>query len=113
MTKQYNEEQTSELTLYIENTGDIYRKHVIPIVNLLAKRIVKGNYDKTLAAVAFLPLVNLGAQMYCKEFCSSAVRYYDIFSLADRKETTERLLEGYIDFINETADKMRNSKEDK
>ena len=107
MTTKYNEEETRELTLYIENTGDIYRALVTPLINSLAKRIIKGNYDKTLATKSFYNIATFGAKEYCRQFGGV---YYEVFSVADRKETAERLLEGYNDLINETVENLKNNK---
>ena len=58
-----------ELSLYIPNNEPLY-KQAQSIIENLAKKIVKGTYDETLALKAWQNLADRGAAQYDKEFGS-------------------------------------------
>lgn len=92
-------EESRELTLYIENTGRLYRSSIRPIILNLAKKYEKGIFDTEKAIKAFYNVATEGAKTYAKEF-AIASEWNAIFSVADRKATACALLEGYFENIN-------------
>jgi hypothetical protein len=59
-----------ELSLYIDNDRDLYRKKQA-IEKSLETKVKRGKYDPKLAPKAWMFLVEEGAKKYCKEFrCS-------------------------------------------
>ena len=100
LTLNYQEtEESRELTLYIENTGRLYRSSIRPIILNLAKKYAKGTFETEKAIKTFYNLATEGAKMYAKEY-ATATEWNQIFSVADRKATACALLEGYFENIN-------------
>ena len=92
-------EESRELTLYIENTGRLYRSTIKPVILNLAKKYAKGNFDVEKATKAFYNVATEGAKAYAKEFATDT-EWNKIFSVTDRKATACALLEGYFENIN-------------
>jgi len=90
-----NEDTVRELVLYIENDGDLYRQTTTPIMKNLAKKMLKGTYNHTLAVKGWTYLANAGAQKYIKEFGGSGNGSYGSFSPADRKAAAEEFAEAF------------------
>ena len=69
---QYIEEsfkdEVSELKLYIENDGDLYKQKIIPIVKNIQRKMKSGKYDHKKAPKLWMYLVDEGAKKYAKEF---------------------------------------------
>lgn len=84
----FNEDQVTELQLYIENDGQLYRSRTTPIQKNLSKKYKAGKYDSKLAIKIWLPLAKEGAKGYDKEFGS---RGSSIFSKGDIQEVAIRL----------------------
>ena len=58
----------TELKLYIENDGDLYKQRLIPIVKNIQKKMKSGKYDHKQAPKLWMYLVTDGAKKYAKEF---------------------------------------------
>ena len=95
--------ESRELALYTINTGEIYRSQTSSIINALAKRVKKGNFDRTLAVVAFENVARVGAQRYAKEFSGPDFPWHQMFSVEDRKLAAEEMLEHYTEEILEKS----------
>jgi len=89
----YNEEQVSELKMYIENDGDIYSSQSVPTYKNLQTKLQKGTYQKEKADISFKRIADTGATKYGKEFGNDNGK--QIFSVNDRKEVAKRLREDF------------------
>lgn len=58
----------SELKLFTENDGDIYRSQTTSILKNLATKMASGKYDHDKAAALFMYLAESGAKKYAREF---------------------------------------------
>ena len=58
----------TELHLYAENNGELYRQRRIPIEKNLLQKVKKGTYDSALAAKLWLYYVDDAAKRYAKDF---------------------------------------------
>lgn len=92
-----NEEAARELALYIENNYELYAQYIVPYVQSLHKKRIKGTYDPDKAIPGWQVIATRGAQMYENEFLN--VRYYRVFNKATRKETAKYLQEFFLDDI--------------
>lgn len=63
-----DEAAMTELELYIDNDGDLYRQRTQPIEKNLYLKITKGTYSKQLAPKLWGHLVEAGAKKYAREF---------------------------------------------
>lgn len=91
--------ESRELAVYIENTGELYRKSIAPTIKNLAKKYEKGIFDTEKALTVFYKIATEGAKMYAKEY-ANANKWNRIFSVTDRKATACELLEYYWENIN-------------
>jgi hypothetical protein len=80
------DDNDTELELYINNDGDLYRQHTRPLQQLLAKAKAKGTYDRLRALRAFDAVVDAGVKKYKREFPGSS------FSTSDRKGAASSML---------------------
>jgi hypothetical protein len=76
----------TELKLFTENDGDLYRQMTTSILKNLATKKAQGKYNRELAVKAFMYLAEAGAKKYAKEHASSPAEWNKIFSVADRKQ---------------------------
>lgn len=58
----------TELKLFTDNDGDIYRQQTTSILKNLATKKGQGKYDRDLAVKLFMYLAENGAKKYAKEF---------------------------------------------
>lgn len=93
-----------ELALYIDNDGQIYRNHTIPVVKNLARKKARGIYDKDLAIKAFEYVAKAGADKYKKAFG-------DTFNPATRHEAAKQLLDRYMEMIDDYVEHPEDLKE--
>lgn len=91
--------ESTELSLYIENTGNLYRTRTTGIILNLAKKYEKGTFDTEKALKAFYNLACEGAKLYAREF-ANPTEWNKIFSVSDRKICAMELLEYYFENIN-------------
>lgn len=94
-----NQEAARELALYVENTEHLYRYCIVPYIQSLYKKCVKGTYDPEKALPGWERIAAEGAKMYEKEFLS--VRYYHVFNRATREEAARYLQEFFKDMVCE------------
>jgi len=77
----------TELSLYVENTAELYPRYKAIGRNLLG-HYRRGEFSLSRAADAFDHLMNEGAQRYHREF-SSGGRWYDMFDRPTRRVVSE------------------------
>jgi hypothetical protein len=93
--------ETRELSLYIENNGDLYRRQTIPIIKNLQRKIAKGVYNPAKALILWKHLADSGARLYAKEFGGPGDKWSQMFSVADRKEVAKELADRYEEHVKE------------
>lgn len=87
-------EESRELTLYAENTGELYRKYVVPAIKMLHKKYVKGTFDTEKSIPVWYNIATEASKMYNREFGYS-------FSVTDRYTAAYDLAKGYLELIEE------------
>lgn len=87
-------EQT-ELKLFIDNDGDLYRQQTAPIQKNLTKKFVKKTYNHKLAVKLWKYLADAGAKKYAKDF-SIASDWNTMFSVADRNAVAQELADDWL-----------------
>lgn len=90
----------TELKLYIDNDGDLYRRQTTSILKNLATKRARGEYKHDLAVKAFGYLTEAGAKKYAKEFGSPGQAWHQMFDAGTRKRAAEALAK---DFETEAA----------
>jgi hypothetical protein len=80
--------EATELRLYIDNDGDLYRSTATPIRKNLVLKQARDQYKHDLAVKAFGYLVEAGAKKYAKEFGGT---WYQMFDVPTRKAVAEAL----------------------
>ena len=86
--------ETSELKLFIDNDGQLYRSQTTSIINNLKKRLAKGTYDRTLAEKLWGYLAEAGAKKYVKDMGGGT--WHQMFSVADRKAVAKELNDDFL-----------------
>lgn len=97
LAKAVDTDMVRDLTLIIENDGDVYRKFTTPVIANLKRKRAKGNFDDKLAIQAFVHVVeNALRQPYFYRYYS-----YDIKSVpvSVRYAVAKELLDGAMDEI--------------
>jgi hypothetical protein len=79
----------TELELYVDNDGDLYRQQYQPILKNLATKKARGIYQHHLAVKLFMYLMESGAKKYAKEF-SVGTDWSTMFNVPTRLEVAER-----------------------
>jgi len=97
-----------ELYLYIVNTEPQYRQ-AQTIMDNLAKKVVKGTYDETLALKAWQNLADRAASQYDREYGSDGGSMKWI-SKADRTEVAKQLQEHFQEELDEKVEKLGGKK---
>ena len=90
-------EESRELVLYAENTGDLYRRYIVPAIKILHKKYIKGTFDAEKSIPVWYSIVTEASKMYNREFGYS-------FSVTDRYTAACDLAEGYLELIEEGID---------
>jgi len=86
--------EATELKLYIDNDGQLYRSQTTSIINNLKKRLSKGTYDRTLAEKLWGYLAEAGAKKYVKDMGGGT--WHQVFSVADRKAVAKELNDDFL-----------------
>jgi len=87
-------EQT-ELRLFIDNDGTLYRQTTVPIQKNLTKKFVKGTYNHTKAVKLWKYLADAGAKKYSKDH-SDGKDWNTMFTVADRKAVAKELADAWL-----------------
>jgi hypothetical protein len=82
----------TELKLYIDNDGDLYRRQTTSILKNLATKKARGIYKHDLAVKLFGYLVESGAKKYTKEFGGT---WHQMFDVPTRKAVAEELTKDF------------------
>ncbi len=107
----YDEHAATELRLYVDNEGDLYRGHTQAVHNNLARKYLKGTYDHAKAPILWGYLVDAGAKKYAKEFASPA-DWNTIFTKATRDHVAKEMADDFLAELkagNYTPDKIKRS----
>lgn len=89
-------QESNELVLYAENTGDLYRRCTETAIKSLAKKYRKGTYNKDKAVDLWYAIATEASKMYSREFGYS-------FSVTDRYTAAVELEESYFENVLECA----------
>lgn len=84
-----------ELALYAENDSLLYESSWKPIVANLDKKRAKGIYKSDMALILMKHHANRAAQSYAREFGDGETKWFEMFSVEDRKEAAEHFLRDY------------------
>jgi len=85
-----DEHAATELKLYIDNDGDLYRRQTTSILKNLATKKVRSQYKHDLAVKLFGYLVEAGAKKYVKEF-GEPPAWHQQFTAPTRKAVAEEM----------------------
>ena len=88
-----------DLELYIENDYYLYETYIVPYLQSLHKKHIKGTYNKEKALIGWERIATYGAKKYQKDFLN--VPYYRVFNKATREETARYLQEFFLDMVCE------------
>ena len=86
-----DEHAATELKLYIDNDGDLYRRQTSSILK------ARGIYQHDLAVKLFGYLVQAGAKKYADEFEPTMRVWRQIFDVSTRKAVAEALTRDFED----------------
>lgn len=86
--------EATELKIYIENDGELYRQQTQAIHKNLSKKHKGGRYDHKLAPKMWRYLADNGAKKYTKEFDSRSG--FGCFTPAMRQEVAQALADEYL-----------------
>lgn len=90
-------EESRELVLYAENTGELYRRYIVPAIQCLHKKYVKGTFNIEKSIPLWYNIATEASKMYNREFGYG-------FTVTDRYTAACDLAEGYLDLIKEGID---------
>lgn len=108
-----------ELALFIENDGTLYRGQTSSIITNLAKKMAKGQFNRTKAVKLMGYLADSGGRKYMKEFGDPVrgpwqsypmAKVSRVFSPATRRAAAAILLDGYMEAIEDEAASMGGSR---
>lgn len=103
-----DKEKIREIGLWINNTSDIYFKHVIPLLENYTKKYAKGTFDKKKAIKGFELIIPVGTRSYDKEF--SGRGHNTTFNKAEREILAKELYDYYEDIMKEMFKKAKKLK---
>ncbi len=83
-----DEHAAVELSLYVENDGDLHRRQGKAIERNLANKAALGKYDHKRAVDLFMYLMESGAKKYAREFATPG-EWMHIFSVPTRRAVAE------------------------
>lgn len=84
-------DEATELQMYLENDGDIYRQQLWPIIKNLENHFRKGRWDHERAITGMGYAVETAAKKYHSEFGSSGP-WHGVFTPAIRREVAESMV---------------------
>ncbi len=97
LAKEVDKDLVRDLTLILENDGEVYRRSITPVINNLKKKRAKGQFDEKLAIQAFFHVVE-GAlrQPYFYRYYSYSI---STVSVPERYAVAKELLDGFMEEI--------------
>lgn len=87
--------EQSELKLFIDNDGQLYRSQTTSIIKNLATKMAKGVYDRAKAEKLWGYLAEAGAKKYSKESGSGGT-WHNMFDVADRRAVARELNDDFL-----------------
>src|SRR5262245_46475914 len=81
----------TELKIYVDNDGELYRQQTTSILKNLVTRRARGQYKHDLAVKLFGHLVEAGAKKYAREFGSMDQPWHKMFDVGTRKLVAEEM----------------------
>ena len=97
LSKEVDKDLVRDLTLCIENDGEVYRRSITPVIKNLRRKRAKGQFDEKLAIQAFFHVVEGALKM------PHFYRYYTYsiktVSVPERYAVAKELLDGAMDEI--------------
>jgi hypothetical protein len=87
--------ETSELKLFIDNDGELYRSQTTGIQKQLVTRMARGNFNPALAEKAWMHVVERGAKKYVRDVAGGGT-WHQMFSMADRKQVAKELNDEFM-----------------
>ena len=88
-----------ELDLYIMNNEDLYRRHFMPIVYNLSKKVKNNTYDHEKAHKLWMYLIDAAALEYVKEFGNPDQDVKDMFPKETRQQVASVIADREIENI--------------
>lgn len=97
LAKEVDKDLVRDLTLILENEGEVYRRSIVPVINNLKKKKAKGQFDEKLAIQAFFHVVE-GAlkQPWFYRYYSYSIA---TVSVPERYAVAKELLDGFMEEI--------------
>ena len=97
LAKEVDKDLVRDLTLILENEGEVYRRSIVPVINNLKKKRAKGQFDEKLAIQAFFHVVE-GAlkQPWFYRYYSYSIA---TVSVPERYAVAKELLDGFMEEI--------------
>lgn len=89
--------ESTELKLFIDNDGDLYRQQTTSIMKNLATKLAKGIYDRDKAEKLWMYLAESGAKKYTRDNDAPGAKWHDVFSMADRKAVAKELNDDFLE----------------
>lgn len=107
MPRQYpiDKDAIREIELWIQNTGNIYFKNVIPLLENYTKKYVRGTFDKAKGIKGFELIIPVGVQSYYREFGDRMS-----FNPEEKKIIAKDLYDYYEDIMKEMFKKAKKLK---
>jgi hypothetical protein len=90
-----DEHAATELELYIDNDGDLYRQQTTSILKNLATKKARGTYKHDLAVKLFGYLMESGAKKYAREFGTPDQPWHKMFDAPTRRAVAERFTKSF------------------
>jgi hypothetical protein len=85
MSFESDESLATELELFTENDGDVYRRTTEPILKNLATKEAQGKYDHDRAVQAFMHMAEAGAKEYIRQHGSPGDIWHEMFPINVRR----------------------------
>ncbi len=82
-------DEATELLLYAQNDGDLYRSMVQSVQKNLERKIKSGKYNHKFAPKAWLHVLDAAAKKYVKEFDAPGSKWSDVFPKKARMEAAQ------------------------
>jgi len=90
-------DEATELKIFIENDGQLYRSQFQPIQKNLITKMARGIYDHNKAVKLFMYLCESGAKSYIKQFGTSDGKWFEMFDKRARLEVADELATEFED----------------
>jgi len=102
--REIDEVYAREIFLFGQNDGDLYRSRTTPIIDNLAKKYVKGTYDKALARKLWRYWADDAAKRYAVEFLNQKTGFP--VNVPTRELIAEMAEDEYFDHVKSEAPKF-------